>query len=135
MAALTQVVASSGGAAIGIVGAVIIGLVIEGLILMGIFRKANEPLWAAFIPIVNLLYILKIVGRPWWWIFLFLIPCLGFIIWIVVAYDLAQSFGHGIGFTLGLIFLNVIFLLILSYSSAQYRGRPGSLAYPEPPMS
>ena len=72
-------------AAIGIVGAVIVGILIEGLVLMGIFRKANQPVGYAFIPIVNLLYILKIVGRPWWWILLFLIPCLGFILWIVVA--------------------------------------------------
>ena len=129
---VAAVLASSGGAAIGIVGAVIVGILIEGLVLMGIFRKANQPVGYAFIPIVNLLYILKIVGRPWWWILLFLIPCVGFILWIVVAYDLAQAFGHGIAFTLGLIFLSLIFLLILSYGGSAYRGAPGSLAYPEP---
>ena len=73
---------------------------------------------------MNLLYILKIVGRPWWWILLFLIPCLGFILWIVVAYDLAQAFGYGVGFTLGLIFLSVIFLLILSYGGRRTGERP-----------
>src|SRR4029077_182321 len=122
----------SGGTAIGIVAGVIVVLVVEGLILMGIFKKANQPVGWAFVPIANILFVLKIVGRPWWWIFLFLIPCLGFIIGIIVWYDLAKSFGYGIAFTLGLIFLSPIFLLILSYGGAPYRGAPGSLAYPDP---
>src|SRR5207247_3757401 len=39
-----------------------------------IFVKAGEPGWAAIVPIYNLIVILKIVGKPLWWIILFLIP-------------------------------------------------------------
>jgi len=45
------------------------------------------------------LIILKIVGRQWWWIILFLIPIVGFILWIIVANDLSKSFGRGVGTT------------------------------------
>ena len=39
-----------------------------------LFTKAGEAGWKSIIPIWNLLIILKIVGREWWWIILFLIP-------------------------------------------------------------
>ena len=39
---------------------------------------------------------------------------------IVNAYRLSKVFGHGIGFTLGLIFLQPIFLMILGFGSSKY---------------
>lgn len=72
-----------------------------------IFKKAGQPEWAALIPIFNIYVMLKVVGRPGWWLLLFLIPFVGLIIWIIVAYDLARSFGHGAGFTIGLILLRL----------------------------
>src|SRR5262245_9616978 len=59
---------------------VIIGIIVYFVYLIplfGVFSKTREPGWAAFIPIWNLLVLLKIVGRPWWWILLFIIPCGG----------------------------------------------------------
>jgi uncharacterized membrane protein YhaH (DUF805 family) len=90
--------------------------------MFGMFKKANQPVWWAFIPILNIYGILKIIGRPGWWLLLFLIPCVSFIIWIIVAIDLSKSFGHGIAFAVGLWFLSLIFLAILSYSGDEYRG-------------
>ena len=34
-----------------------------------IFKKAGQPGWAILIPIYNLLVILRVAGKPWWWIF------------------------------------------------------------------
>ena len=68
-----------------------------------IFTKAGEDGWKAIIPIWNILVLLKIVGREWWWIILMLIPIVGFVIWIIVALDLAKSYGRGTGFGIGLI--------------------------------
>ena len=65
------------------------------------------------------------VGRPWWWILLLLVPFLNIIIGIIVANDLSNAFGHGLGFTLGLIFLSPIFMLILAFGSSEYRGTGG----------
>ena len=87
-----------------------------------IFTKAGEDGWKSIIPIWNLLIILKIVGREWWWVILFLIPVVGLVIWIIVALDLAKSFGRGTGFGIGLAFLGFIFAPILGFGSDTYRG-------------
>src|SRR4249919_973303 len=75
-----------------------------------VFTKAGQPGWPALIPIYSTYILLKVVGRPGWWLVLFLIPFVNFVILIIVMNDLSKSFGHGVGFTLGLIFLSIIFL-------------------------
>jgi hypothetical protein len=110
-----------------------------------IFTKAGEEGWKCIIPIYNVIILLKIVGRPWWWLLLMLIPFVDFIILIIIMNDLSKSFGHGLGFTLGLIFLNFIFYLILGFGSSKYIGpggvapapayTPPAAAPPAPPMA
>jgi hypothetical protein len=111
---------------------IIFGLLIALLIIVAmwkVFVKAGQPGWASIIPIYNLYIWCKIVGRPWWWILLMLIPLVNFIICIILCIDLAKSFGKGVGFGLGLAFLGVIFFPILGFGSAQYEGpTAGSLA-------
>ena len=46
----------------------------------------------------------------------------GLVIGIMGLHKVSKAFGHGAGFTLGLIFLNPIFLLILGFGSSQYLG-------------
>jgi hypothetical protein len=87
-----------------------------------IFTKAGQPGWACIIPIYNLYVWCKIVGRPWWWILLMLIPFVNLIIAIILIIDLAKSFGKGVGFGIGLLLLAVIFFPILGFGSAQYQG-------------
>ncbi len=87
-----------------------------------IFQKAGEEGWKAIIPIWNILILLKIVGREWWWIILMLIPIVNLVIWIIVSIDLAKSFARGTGFAIGLIFLPFIFALILGFGADTYRG-------------
>lgn len=41
---------------------------------------------------------------------------------IITLHKLSKSFGHGVGFTLGLLFLSVIFYIILGFGSSQYVG-------------
>ena len=93
-----------------------------------IFSKAGQPGWAAIIPIYNIWVLLKVVGRPGWWIILFIVPLVSLVIWIIVALDLAKSFGKGTGFAIGLIFLGFIFAPILAFGSAQYVGPAGATA-------
>ena len=87
-----------------------------------VFTKAGEAGWKSIIPIWNLLVILKIVGRDWWWIILMFIPVVNLIIWIIIALDLAKSFGRGVGFAIGLIIFPYIWGLILGFGSDAYRG-------------
>jgi hypothetical protein len=122
--------AAGNAAAAGIMGA--LGLVWVALAVLmiaalwKIFVKAGEPGWAAIIPIYNLVVILKIVGRPVWWIVLFLIPFVNLIMGFIVAFDLAKVFGKGAGFALGMIFLFPIFYPILGFGSAKYQGAPAA---------
>jgi hypothetical protein len=95
-----------------------------------IFEKAGEAGWKAIIPIYDILILLKIVGREWWWIILMLIPIVGFVAWIIIALDLAKSFGRGTGFAIGLIFLPFIFAVILGFGSDAYRGPARTVSQP-----
>jgi hypothetical protein len=101
-----------------------------------IFSKAGQPGWAAIVPIYNWIVWCKIVGRPWWWILLLLIPFVNLIILIILMIDLAKSFGKGVGFGIGLILLAVIFFPILGFGSAQYQGPSASsgMAISPPPQ-
>lgn len=92
-----------------------------------VFTKAGEAGWQSIIPIWNVIVLLKIAGRQWWWILLMLIPIVDIVILAIVYLDIAKSFGHGIGFALGLIFLPFIFWLILGFGGSQYVG-PGGAA-------
>ncbi len=87
-----------------------------------IFVKAGKPGWAAIIPIYNLIVLLEIVGKPLWWIVLFLIPFVNYIFLIWTLNLLSLSFGKDTGFTLGLIFLGPIFFPILGFGKAEYQG-------------
>ena len=48
-----------------------------------IFEKAGEAGWQALIPIYNCYVLIKITGKPGWWLLLWLIPIVNyvFIIW------------------------------------------------------
>ena len=104
---------------------IIFGLLVALLLIVAmwkVFTKAGQPGWASIIPIYNLYIWCKIVGRPWWWILLMLIPFVNFIILIILCIDTAKSFGKGAGFGIGLALLGIIFWPILGFGSAQYQG-------------
>ena len=48
-----------------------------------------------------------------------------FVINLIFCHKLSKSFGHGFGFTLGLIFLPFIFICILAFGKSQYIGPEG----------
>ncbi|MEM9372982.1 MAG: DUF5684 domain-containing protein [Planctomycetota bacterium] len=106
-----------------VVFAIYIGVII--LVIAGwwtTFTKAGQPGWGAIIPIYNTYLLCKIGGRPGWWVILLLIPYLNFIFYIIVMIDIAKAFGRGIGFGVGLILLNPIFMCILGFGSSEYQG-------------
>ncbi|HOZ97773.1 MAG TPA: DUF5684 domain-containing protein [Niabella sp.] len=87
-----------------------------------IFQKAGYKGWEAIIPIYNIYIITKIVGKPWWWLLLCLVPIVGTIINIWLYNMLSKSFGKTEAFTVGLILLPFIFFPILGFGSAKYLG-------------
>jgi hypothetical protein len=90
-----------------------------------IFKKADQPGWASIIPIYNTLVQLRIIGKPWWWLLLMLIPFVNIVFAIWMTNLLSKSFGKDVGFTLGLIFLSFIFYPVLGFGGARYLGPYG----------
>jgi hypothetical protein len=110
------------------IGLVIIYVAILGLVLASmwaVFVKAGKPGWAALIPIYNLIVLLEIVGKPWWWLLLMVIPLVNVVFAIWTYNLLSKSFGKSEGFTVGLLLLSFIFLPILAFGDAQYQGPAG----------
>ena len=104
----------------------LIGLVIGIFLLVAmwkVFTKAGKPGWAAIIPVYNIYVQLKIVGRPGWWLVLYFIPVVNIVISLLVAIDLAKSFGKGSGFgVVGLWLFGFVGYPILAFGDATYRG-------------
>jgi hypothetical protein len=85
------------------------------------FAKAGEPGWAAIIPIYNIIVLMRIAGKPLWWVILFFIPIVSIVIAVLVSINIAKNFGKGEGFGLGLAFLGFIFYPILGFGDARFR--------------
>ena len=89
-----------------------------------IYTKAGKPGWAIFIPIYNILVLLEIVQRPWWWLLLTLfVPFAKIVLCLAVIFDLAKVFGKDNLFGTGLFLLAPIFFPILALDDAKYVGR------------
>ena len=93
-----------------------------------IFTKAGEEGWKAIIPIYNMYVLLKIVGKPGWWLILMLIPFVNYVFIIWTYNMLSKSFGKEEGFTVGLVLLGIVFFPILGFGSAVYQGPYGDKA-------
>lgn len=124
--------AASAGVMAALFGVFLIPMIIVYVIqivgMWKIFEKANKPGWAAIIPIYNVIVMLEIVGKPLWWIILFLIPCVNIVFAIWTINLLSKSFGQSEGFTIGLILLPFIFYPILGFGNYQYIGPAGNPA-------
>ena len=85
-----------------------------------IFTKAGQPGWASFIPFLNFYILVKIAEKPGWWFVLLLVPFVNVVFFIMVIAAVAENFGKGSGFIIGLIFLPFIFYPMLAFSDAAY---------------
>lgn len=91
-----------------------------------IFTKAGKPGWTSIIPVYNIIVLLEIVNKPTWWVILCLIPFVNIIIFFIIWHELAKSFGKGIGYTIGLIFLPLIFIPMLAFGNSVYTPPAGT---------
>ena len=89
-----------------------------------VFTKAGKPGWAAIVPIYNLIVLLEIAGKPLWWVVLFFIPFVNLVAVVLVGIAVAEKFGKGTGFGVGLGLLGFVFFPILGFSDATYQGQP-----------
>lgn len=113
-----------------------------------IFTKAGEPGWKCIIPFYNTYTEFSFTWNTTiFWVYLacsllpnilrmilgtnvfvslisFALSIVVMVLSIMLLHRLSKAFGHGVGFTLGLIFLSPIFLLILAFGSSEYQGIP-----------
>ena len=87
-----------------------------------IFTKAGEGGWKSLIPIYNIYILYKITWGNGLIFLLLLVPFVNFIVGILTINKLSKCFGHGLGFTLGLLFLPIIFLPLLAFGDSRYEG-------------
>ena len=93
-------------------------LVIAGM--WATFEKANQPGWGILIPIYNIILLLKVAGKPLWWLILMFIPIVSIIPTIMIPLAVARNFRKSGGFGAGLLFLPFVFYPILGFGSAEY---------------
>lgn len=87
-----------------------------------IFVKAGEPGWKAIIPFYNLYTEYKIFWGNGWLFLLTAIPVVNVVVGIILLHKMSKAFGHGAGFTLGLLFFPYIFMVILGFNGDEYLG-------------
>ncbi len=116
-----------GAAAAGIASTmmiVVLAIAVVAIIAMWrVFVKAGQPGWAILIPIYNVYILLKIAGRPGWWVVLMMIPLVNIVIALIVAIDVAKAFGQSAAFGVILLFLLCgIGYLLLGFGNYRYVG-------------
>lgn len=72
----------------------VIAQIINGLFFWKGYEKAGYKAWQAFVPFYNNVLFLKIIERPWWWVFLMYLPVIGNIMLIVMTYEWLHVFGY-----------------------------------------
>lgn len=58
-----------------------------------IFAKAGIPGWKALIPFYNFFNWCKLVEKPWWWMFLFIVPGVNLLMYGILSFHTARHFG------------------------------------------
>jgi hypothetical protein len=104
-------------------GVVVLSLVVFFVVTMWkIYAKAGEPGWAALVPIYSQIVRMKISGSPLWWVVFILLPPIYIIFAIIATVGLAERFGKGGWYAVGLIVLPMIFYPMLAFGNAIYIG-------------
>ncbi|MCH4886003.1 signal peptidase I [Acidaminobacter sp. JC074] len=87
------------------------------------FEKADEPGWAAIIPLYNVWVMLKIAGLNPLFILVMLIPLVNVIFGIYMSYKFVEAYGFGIGGFLLYLFFSPIMTIYMGFSEdVQYVG-------------
>ena len=58
-----------------------------------LYKIAGFHSWQAVIPVYNAYILMKIIGRPTWWVILLFIPTINLIMFIVIWVEILRSFG------------------------------------------
>ena len=95
---------------------ILIGLAYIVLLIVSwwrIYTKAGRPGWANLIPVYGAIEFFNVAwGNGAYFLFM-LLPVINVLVFIITIQKLSESFGRGIGYTLGMFLLPGIFIPIL----------------------
>lgn len=75
-------------------------------------RPFGESLIMAIIPIANIILVLQIAGKPWWWIFLLLIPIVNLVLWIIAWMKIAEARGKAGWWGIVIVLVPIVGLIL-----------------------
>jgi signal peptidase I len=92
--------------------------IIHGISTWKLYVKAGRKPVESFIPIYNLVVLMKIINRPRWWVFLLFIPIINLIMIPVVWVETIRSFGKNSRLDTALVLLTLgFYITFLNYTS------------------
>lgn len=97
---------------------ILIMQIIHGLSTWKLYLKAGRKAIESFIPIYNLIVLMKIINRPQWWCFLLFLPIINLIMIPVVWVETIRSFGkNSIVDTILVVLTLGLYITFLNYTS------------------
>lgn len=96
--------------------------------LSAVFGKAGQPRWQAWVPVLNLVVLLRLGGISAWFVLVALVPGLGqlalWVLWIMAAHRITRAFGLGTGMTVLAALVPPVWSSVLGWGSARWLGEP-----------
>lgn len=86
-----------------------------------VYEKAGQAGWKSLVPVYNMYILVLIAGKPWWWFLVLFVPVVQVAIYLLLMLALAERFGKGPLFGVGLFFVNFICFPVLAFDRSQYR--------------
>ena len=92
--------------------------IIHGIGTWKLYKSAGFKEIDAFIPFYNIIILMKIINRPWWWVFLIFIPIINLLIIPVIWVETCRSFGkNSLTDTVFVLISLGLFIYSINYSS------------------
>ena len=99
----------------------------------------KESAWWAFVPIISAFLMLKVARKPLWWFFLFLVPIVNIIVFVVTWVNIAQNCGaSGVWGVLAIIPILNLFAwgkLAMSKPQRSFFTPPSEVSRPRTPQN
>lgn len=100
--------------------------------LSAVFVKADLDGWRAWVPVLNLIVVLRLGGFSAWFALLVVVPALGHlalaVVLIMAAHRINRAFGLGAGMTVLAALFPPVWTSMLGWGSARWLGTPAHVA-------
>lgn len=97
---------------------ILIMQIIHGLSTWKLYAKAGRKPLESFIPIYNLIILMKIINRPRWWVFLLFVPIINLLMIPIVWIETIKSFGKSSRLDIVLVLITLgFYITYLNYTS------------------